>query len=283
MSGGLLDASAHIQEFVFSLSVSLTASLSFLSLGQMRLLSPAYLHSLLLSLLLILDSNAYLPDDVPLQDAMNALREDHHVREEVAEAILCRWFGQPKVTGSGSEPVERKSSAATRVVLDGTKLARFIGEQLLREASQPMLLSTLMSTWCAQLGESFSSCVSLSLLDSLYLLHPAPPLPPTSNGSVPRRIEHFPRSALPAAPAPRFQALFTARPSWTLQDLAPFIEDLAVDSKRREALLLRFARAKKVEVPTATVKVMGEERGRKSVSQQQKMETVTLYSSRVRY
>ncbi|PWN18577.1 hypothetical protein BCV69DRAFT_284885 [Microstroma glucosiphilum] len=263
--------------------------------GQMRLLSPAYLHSLLLSLLLIIDSNAYLPNDVPLQDAMNALREDHQVREEVAEAILCRWFGQQKQTingsgnGSGGEVVVKEGST-TRVALDGTKLARFIGEQLLREASQPMLLSTLMSTWSKQLGDSFQSYASLPLLDSLYLLHPAPPLPTGSSSTAtatPRRIEHFPRSALPVAPAPRFQALFTARPSWTLQDLAPFIEDLAVDAKRREALLLRFARAKRVEVPVPVLVGAqgkggkGEEKGKKGSAPQK--EYITLYSSRVRY
>jgi sister chromatid cohesion protein DCC1 len=267
----------------------------------MRLLSPTYLHSLLLSLLLILDSNAYLSDDVPLQDAMAALREDHHVREEVAEAILCRWFGQLNQISSESEPVEserekeerssavRSTRTQTRVVLDGTKLARFIGEQLLREASQPMLLSTLMSVWSTQLGDTFKSYVSLSLLDSLYLLHPAPPLSTSSNAPIPiqRRIEHFPRSALPSAPAPRFQALFSARASWTLQDLAPFIEDLAVDAKRREALLLRFARAKKVEVAVpvpagagAQGKIKGEDKGKKAAPQK---EVITLYSARVRY
>ena len=37
--------------------------------------------------------------------------------------------------------------------------------------------------------------------------------------------------------------LFLAQPRWKTQDIAPFLVDIAVNSKERDKLLLKYARA----------------------------------------
>lgn len=215
----------------------------------MRTVSPPYLNALLKSLILIMDANSFLPDRVPITETIQALQDDHDVREEVASSILTSWFG-------------RAEDGTAKVDMD--KVARYIGEQLLKtRALQPTKTSTVILEWHNQLsggGISQEVKAPLSLLRGLYIEFPAPPTPSTSN--VPRTIQYYPKSLLPLDPAPRFQELFLTRSQWYLDELEPFIEDLSVDSKRREALLLRYARAKKVKLDK---------------------DEVTVYSARVRY
>lgn len=95
-------------------------------------------------------------------------------------------------------------------------------------------------------------------------------------------IQSYPRSSLPSHPAARFQALFDTRASWLLEELQPFIEDLAVEGKRREALLLRYARAKRVVLPAETGKGAAGKKG-KGGKEGEGGREVVLYSARVRY
>lgn len=53
---------------------------------------------------------------------------------------------------------------------------------------------------------------------------------------------YFPASELPLDAASRFSELFSMKPRWRLDEIAPFLEDLAVDSKKRDALTLKFTR-----------------------------------------
>ncbi|KAL4437232.1 hypothetical protein ABPG75_004371 [Micractinium tetrahymenae] len=59
----------------------------------------------------------------------------------------------------------------------------------------------------------------------------------------PRRIKHFPLSALPADAPGRFAALFAERARWEWEDLAPYIQSLRGPGQTAEALLLKYARA----------------------------------------
>lgn len=219
-------------------------------------------------------------------------------RREIFEAVLTRWFGEEKEKGV--------------VELDGRKVARFVGLELLKlkersgsrkgggsssdAISRLPLLDDFMAEWRMRLGDVFSTShrggegglsstttttthglVDLSLLRGQFLLH-TDPLSGTATTTNPKRttsttssrpapplrqrISYYPSSHLPLEPAARFQSLFTTRAQWQLDDLLPFIEDVAPEAKRREALLLRFARAKKMP--------QGEGGG-------------MVYSSRVRY
>lgn len=95
--------------------------------GYTRLVSTSYLFLLLSSLLLILQSNAYLPDAVPLDEIVTALEEDHadDVRREVLLALLTKWFGR--------RTEHTSDSSVASVVLDGEKITRFIGEEMLKK------------------------------------------------------------------------------------------------------------------------------------------------------
>lgn len=53
---------------------------------------------------------------------------------------------------------------------------------------------------------------------------------------------YYPISALPLDPASRFSDLFSIKQRWRLDEIAPFLADLAIDSKKRDALTLKFTR-----------------------------------------
>ena len=56
-------------------------------------------------------------------------------------------------------------------------------------------------------------------------------------------IKYFPASILPVDPAARFSDLFLTRSKWKVEDLSPFLSDIAVNSKERDKLLLKYCRA----------------------------------------
>ena len=55
-------------------------------------------------------------------------------------------------------------------------------------------------------------------------------------------LKYFPASVLPVDPAARFSDLFLTRSKWKVEDLSPFLSDIAVNSKERDKLLLKFCR-----------------------------------------
>ncbi|CAO1623886.1 unnamed protein product [Parajaminaea phylloscopi] len=264
--------------------------------GFMRLVSPSYLKDILRSLILIIAANSYLPEKVPLTPAVTTLMEEHKdsLRTEVAHSMLTRWFGKiNRDDGDGSDtapnPADETSSvgdARLSVNLDAQRIAYFFGQECLKEtgrqrSGKSTTHSDFMSSWRSLMGDCFpTDTVSLELLRGQYLLHPAPPARPRD--SDPLTITYYPAHQLPLDPPARFQELFLTRPSWTLEDLEPFIRDVAVDAKRREALLLRFARAKKVKVPAPAPPSGVPQTGRRDAAANQTVE-VTLYSARVRY
>lgn len=58
-------------------------------------------------------------------------------------------------------------------------------------------------------------------------------------------LTYFPASSLPVNPAARFADLFLTRSRWKAKDISAFLADIAIDSKERDKLLLKFARATK--------------------------------------
>jgi sister chromatid cohesion protein DCC1 len=56
-------------------------------------------------------------------------------------------------------------------------------------------------------------------------------------------LTYFPSSALPVDPAARFVELFLTRQRWKHEDIEHFLLDIAVNSKERDKLLLKHARA----------------------------------------
>lgn len=55
-------------------------------------------------------------------------------------------------------------------------------------------------------------------------------------------LTYFPASSLPVDAASRFADLFLTRSRWKVEDISPFLADIAINSKERDKLLLKFAR-----------------------------------------
>jgi sister chromatid cohesion protein DCC1 len=56
-------------------------------------------------------------------------------------------------------------------------------------------------------------------------------------------LTYFPSSDLPVDPPSRFIDLFLTRPRWKADEIAPFLSDIAVNTKDRDKLLLKYTRA----------------------------------------
>ena len=61
-------------------------------------------------------------------------------------------------------------------------------------------------------------------------------------GSDLTTLKYFPASDLPADPAARFSDLFLTRSKWRGEEIIPFLSDIAVNSKERDKLLLKYCR-----------------------------------------
>ena len=58
----------------------------------------------------------------------------------------------------------------------------------------------------------------------------------------PQDVIYFSRSSLPTEPLQRFNELFLTRPKWKEADMVAFLEDIAVDKKDCDRLLIKYAR-----------------------------------------
>jgi sister chromatid cohesion protein DCC1 len=166
-----------------------------------------------------------------IQDELYDIQE---IRREVTRQVLA-WFG----TLSGSDDKEIWS-------INHASIVREIGLGLLRphtltsSQTSPLRKTTFLSSWSEAVGDTFVSYISLSLLSGFYLLHPSPTFPDDSSQET---ISYYPATALPTAPTARFADLFLTRPKWRYEDLVPFLEGVAVDSKERDKLLIKYGRA----------------------------------------
>ena len=205
----------------------------------MRQISPAWIVSALQSLISHLDLHALLPDSVPLSATVDALHKVHGLRPQVVTALLTQFFGSLTTCDSAS------------VKLDSNAIVHFLGVQTLKSTARIGIpLSDFLRTWSDScLSPDFRSLARLPLLSGYYILS-SPPSPNVllypNPASV--KIQFYSSYELPTEPAARFQDLFLTRPSWIAADLLPFIEDLALDSKKQDSLLLKFTRASKTKV-----------------------------------
>jgi sister chromatid cohesion protein DCC1 len=124
--------------------------------------------------------------------------------------------------------------------------------------------SQFIDAWKERVGEQFSNLCDLELLDvsGSELEHRARPIslrPFFEPSDLPAHIQglyiltpgkgpqattimYFCASELSLDPASRFSELFSVKPKWRMDEVAPFLLDLAVDDKKRDALTLKFTR-----------------------------------------
>lgn len=258
--------------------------------GCLRMISKAYLFDALRALLAHIDRLSLSTDRVLLKPAVAALRNTSEMRKEVAEEILRSWFGNPIMNEDGDEGTDTITQKGVKeeeeiIVLDTSRIAQFIGLQLLETLAKgkPVEMDTFTDKWKDGLGATLGgmeNALDINLLQGNYLLTPAPPVAPTK--LQPLCIEFFAASALPLDISSRFQKLFSVRSQWIGEDLKPFLQDVAVDAKKRDALLLKFARSSQVKMPIQESKQ--ERRARLMAGNPHAPSTnVSLYSARLRY
>lgn len=263
------------------------------------MVAPSYLSEMLQQLLSHLDSNAYAHDNIPYQQTFTALRDHHLYRKEIVEAILLRWFGKAK----GSDADER------HIALRSVDVVRYIGLEALRESAMKSSIKMVdfINDWESKIGPTLHDHIKVALLtvssnkesdvrhasdvitdssffDCLWqghhLIYPPPPMQPSD--SNPLLIEYFAASSLALDPATRMQQLFQKREQWTIEHLGPFLDDVAIDSKKRDAILLKHARTNIVKVAITEDKKDRKARLKQGLLQEP-TRNVVMYSSRLRH
>ncbi|KNZ81511.1 Sister chromatid cohesion protein DCC1 [Termitomyces sp. J132] len=186
--------------------------------GELRLIAPAYLDHLLELFLNGLVALSLSHESASVEALSSSLADDHEVPRSISTQVMS-WFGE-------IEDGKWK--------MDVSALTKEVGLGILRHhVYQPISQDELTAKWKTSVGDAFASKVNIELLLGNYLA--------SINDS--ESLTYFPASALPVDPVRRFADLFLTRSRWKVKDIAPFLADIAVDSKERDKLLLKFARA----------------------------------------
>ncbi|KAJ7498832.1 sister chromatid cohesion protein Dcc1 [Mycena latifolia] len=190
--------------------------------GALRPIAPAYLTTILETILNFLVSQSLSGQRaVPEEDIAATLADENEISRAVSTQVM-EWFG------------EVHEGAWT---MDVEAVVREIGLGILRQhKDEPIAKETLLERWKLAVGDTFEAKVSLPLLSGNYLVSLA-----SMNGGD--MFTYFPSSALPVDPPSRFIDLFLTRPRWKADDIAPFLSDIAVNTKDRDKLLLKYTRA----------------------------------------
>lgn len=190
--------------------------------GELRPITPGYLLQILELVLTILVSLSLPHDAAPVDELSSILANDHEVSQTVTKQIIA-WFGEVE---------------DDKWKIDVQAVVREMGLNLLREhRHEPIAEDLLLTKWKSCVGDTFQSAISLDLLSGNYIK--------SNENSVSECtvLTYFPASTLPADPAARFADLFLARPRWKGDEISPFLNDIAVDKKERDKLLLKYCRA----------------------------------------
>ncbi|KAL1694503.1 sister chromatid cohesion protein Dcc1 [Schizophyllum commune] len=183
--------------------------------GYLRPTSPSYLLRFLELVLNQLVAHNLKPDAAPIETLTNALADADDVPRAVSGQVLG-WFG---------------AIAEGKWAMDARAVVREIGLGILREHRV-----ALLERWREAATDAFEQLCELPLLAGNYIV-----TTDLNGGAGP--LKYFPSSALPVEPAARFGELFLTRPKWKSEDITPFLTDIAIDSKERDKLLLKYARA----------------------------------------
>ncbi|WBW71923.1 Ctf18 RFC-like complex subunit Dcc1 [Schizosaccharomyces osmophilus] len=120
-------------------------------------------------------------------------------------------------------------SPVDTVVINKSLVCFWIGRFLLEDVIT-IEISRFLLKWREKLPENCKDLVSLDILKGFYFYTGAD------------MIQYFSSSQLPRDPTRCFQVLFQAKSKWLYDEIWPFVETLAVDKSKVEALLLKYGR-----------------------------------------
>ncbi|KAI0779946.1 sister chromatid cohesion protein Dcc1 [Fomes fomentarius] len=193
--------------------------------GDLRPIAPSHLTTILELILTNLVSLSLPHMAVPVSTLLAALEDEHDIRRDVARQVMM-WFGS-----------NQDESGTWGMEVDA--VVREIGLGILRAyRDEPVPERSFLEQWRKAVGDTFEDKVVLWLLSGNYLTS-------TDALSAPPKtlLTYFPSSELPVDPGARFSELFLARPRWKADEIVLFLSDISVDSKERDKLLLKHARA----------------------------------------
>lgn len=198
--------------------------------GYLRPITPAHLSTILELLLSYLVSLSLPHRAAAVDELVSAMADEHEIPREVSGQVIS-WFG----------PIKEGLWE-----MDVNAVVAEIGLGILRHYKHDAIVeSEFLSKWKNAVGDTFESFVALSLLSGNYLR--TPPKDTDKDDT----LNYFPASELPTDPITRFVELFLTRKRWTSDEIEPFLTDIAVNSKERDKLLLKHARA--IATPEGTV------------------------------
>ncbi|KAG1446173.1 hypothetical protein G6F46_000653 [Rhizopus delemar] len=123
---------------------------------------------------------------------------------------------------------------------DEVKICRFLGEWLLSNPrDKKWRLEEFLQVWKTLGHDIFIP--KLEYIDGLFITEERIKMQQKE-----QHIRYFPASELSTDAAKRFFTLFQAKERWTLEEITPFLMDLAPMEKERESLLFKFARISRV-------------------------------------
>ncbi|KAG9057029.1 hypothetical protein FS842_008863 [Serendipita sp. 407] len=189
--------------------------------GFLRPLPPKHLNNILIKIFNSIVAHGLPRSGIPIKDLEEALESDYEIPRSVSRQVI-EWYG-------GVE--------GDKWVMNENKALRQAGLGLLRPyAHTPIKSEQFLSIWRDAVGDVFADQVELPLLRGNYLLHPG------SSVRDEHMVTFFNRAELSTDPLTRFNELFLTRQKWLEGDIIAFIEDLGVDKKDCDRLLLKFAR-----------------------------------------
>ncbi|KAG1862584.1 sister chromatid cohesion protein Dcc1 [Suillus subalutaceus] len=189
--------------------------------GQLRPIAPAHLSTILELLLNYLISLSLSHLAAAIEELVSALADEHEIPRAVSNQVIS-WFGDVK------EGLWK---------MDADAVIRGLGVGILRHhRHNPISENEFLKKWKNVVGDTFEPSVKLSLLLGDYLRN-------LSSDGGEATLTYFPSSALPVDPAARFVELFLTRQRWKHEEIEHFLRDIAVNSKERDKLLLKHARA----------------------------------------
>ncbi|RUS21596.1 hypothetical protein BC937DRAFT_92141 [Endogone sp. FLAS-F59071] len=204
-----------------------------------RLIQPAYLHTVLDTLITSATAEDMPFDALRLGDCAQSLQE-HGISREIVRHCL-RSFSETRDKGKVDERVDEEGDDDEVYTLSETKVCRFLGLRLLNaERGKSWNLQEFMILWESVVPDQFR--VSLDILKGYHLLAPLPTDPTNLHA---RLITYFSHTDLPLDPARRFAELFAVRRRWTADEIEPYVADLVFDKKRLDAVLLKHTRSTK--------------------------------------
>ncbi|KAG7096867.1 hypothetical protein E1B28_004274 [Marasmius oreades] len=187
--------------------------------GGLRPIASSYLSRIIELVLNTLVSQSIDHKVASVERLSAILLDDHEIPRPISTQVMS-WFGT----------IEDGTWC-----MDVASVIKECGLTLLRRhKTDPQSVEQFTTAWKTMVGDTFASEVSMQLLAGNYLLG--------SGYDGTDTLTYFPASSLPTEPAPRFAYLFLTRSRWKSEDITPFLSDIAVNSKERDKLLLKYAR-----------------------------------------